>query len=82
MKGKIAIEPALTNVRNYLTENGFDVVTMTGQSSNALRNYDAIVVTGLSTNLLGIEDTETKAVVINADGLSPEEVADRLNEIK
>ena len=78
MKGKIAIEPALSNVKSYLTENGYDVVSMTSD----LRGYDAIVVTGLSKNLLGIQDTETKAVVINADGLTPQEIANRLNDIQ
>lgn len=85
MKGKIAIEPALGNVKSYLTENGYDVESMTnltGQSSNDFGDYDAIVVTGLSKNLLGIQDTETKAVVINADGLTPQEVASRINDIR
>ena len=78
MKGKIAIEPALSNVKSYLTENGYDVVSMTSD----LRGYDAIVVTGLSKNLLGIQNTDTKAVVINADGLTPQEIANRLNDIQ
>jgi hypothetical protein len=49
--------------------------------SNNLNGFDAIVVTGLNTNLSGIQDTGAKAVVINANGLSPEEVARRLSEI-
>ena len=41
----------------------------------SLNAYDAIVDTGLNTKLLGIQDNETKAVVINAKGLTPSEVA-------
>lgn len=83
MKGKIAIEPTLTNVKEYLTGEGYDVESMNldEHSSNNLNAYDAIVVTGLNTNLAGVQDTETKAVVISADGLTPPEVAKRLEEI-
>jgi len=83
MKGKIAVELALGNVKDYLTEIGYTVECMPDlavQPKNKWRNYDAIVVSGLSQNLLGIQDTVTKAVVINADGLTPREVAARLSE--
>ena len=77
MKGKIAIEPALTTVKDYLSGKGYNVETMNpnGVSSNVLNGYDAIVVTGLSTNLLGIQDADYKAVVISAAGLTPPKVA-------
>ena len=80
---KIAIEPNLTPVKDYLTEKGHSVesVSFSKQSSENLQGYDAIVVTGLNSNFLGVHDAETKAVVINADGLTPEEVAGELDEI-
>jgi hypothetical protein len=81
MKGKIAIEPALSNVKSYLAQQGYTVESMSEQSKKDLSNYDAVIVTGLSKDLLGMQDTETKAVVINADGLSAEEVAERLKVI-
>lgn len=83
MKGKIAIEPALGNVKRYLAREGYDVEDMQPgkQPAQNLNAYDAIVVTGMNTNLLGIQDTETKAVVINADGLTPPEVAKRIDGI-
>jgi hypothetical protein len=81
MKDKIAIEPALSNVKDYLTERGYNVENMNTDKHSAwsMRNYGAIIVTGLNTNLLGISDTETKAVIINADGLTPEEVAAQID---
>ena len=83
MKRKIAIEPALSNVKDYLTDEGYDVESMnlSGRSLSDLSDYDAIVVSGVNTNLFGMSDTDTKAVVINADGLTPTEVADRLDDI-
>jgi Uncharacterised protein family (UPF0180). len=81
MKGKIAIEPALTNVKSYLAQQGYTVDSMNEQSKKDLQGYDAVIVTWLSKDLLGIQDAETQAVVINADGLSAEEVAERLKVI-
>ena len=83
MKGKIAIEPTLTNVKEYLSNEGYIIESMSPSegSLNNLKAYDAIVVTGLNTNLLGVQDSETKTVVINADGLTHPEVAKRLDEI-
>lgn len=82
MKGKIAVEPALTNVKSYLVQQGYAVESMSEHSHKDLRGYDAVVVSGINQNLLGMQDTQTKAVVINADGLSPEEVAERLKDIQ
>lgn len=83
MKGKIAIEPALTNVKDYLVGKGYEVDSMSPnmEFTKNLQKYDAVVVTGLSKNLLGVHDTETKAAVINADGLSPQDVAREIERL-
>jgi len=80
LKGKIAVESSLTPVKDYLSRKGYQVECLdTGKkSSGNLQGYDAIVVSGMSTDLLGMENTKTKAVVINADGLSPEDVSKEL----
>lgn len=83
MNGKIAIEPSLTNVKNYLNQKGYSVDNINfGDSSKNLQEYDAIVVTGQNSNFLGYEDAQTKAVVIKADGLTPEQVANELDQRK
>ncbi len=82
MKGKIAIEPTLSNVKSYLSDIGYTVESMNVNGSDNLSGYDAIVVTGLSKNLAGINETTTKAAVINADGLTPREVARELDRLK
>ncbi len=76
MKHKLAIEPALTPIKEYLSEKGYQVDSMStyGDSSNIHGKYDAYIVTGMNSNLMGISDTSTKAVVINAQGLTPEQV--------
>jgi hypothetical protein len=81
---KIAIEHDLTPVKYYLSTKGYDVecIDFNGQPSSKLQNYDAIVVTGLNSNVLGIQDTKTSALVINADGMTPEQVAQELESQK
>lgn len=75
---RVAIEKDLTNVKDYLQNNGYTVECLESARDN-LDSYDAIVVTGLNTNFLGMQNTTTKASVINADGLTPKDVYSRLS---
>lgn len=83
MKGKIAIERTLTPIKDYLTGKGYKVesIDFNDKSSKLLSDYDAFVITGLNTGFLGMEALERKTTVINADGLTPEDVAIRLGAI-
>ena len=45
-----------------------------------LGSLDAIVTAGYNTDMLGISDTETKAPVVNARGLTPEEIKIRIEQ--
>lgn len=80
MPGKIAVEPNLTPVKDYLTQKGYTVesVSFDQQPANKLQGYDALVVTGLNSDFLGMNDTETKTFVLNADGMTPEQVEQKL----
>lgn len=80
MKGNIAVEQDLTPVKEYLMEKGYHVesVDFNEQSPSSLQDYDAIVVTGFNSDFLGFQDTKTGAVVIDADGLTPEEVVEEI----
>jgi hypothetical protein len=73
---KVAIEPNLTPISKYLTEKGYKVqsINFNDESSKTNSNYDAYVVTGLNSDFLGVNDTASRAVVIDASGLSPEQV--------
>lgn len=77
MKHNIAIETTLTPIKDYLTDKGYHVETMSFDKNAAptkAGNFDAIIVTGINDNLMGISDTTTRAVVIEAKGLTPEQV--------
>lgn len=77
----IAVEKNLTPIKEYLENKGYEVECFEGPVENAwdhCKDLEAIVITGMSQDMLGIQNTSSKAVVIDADGMTPEEVEERL----
>ncbi|WP_428908462.1 YkuS family protein [Niallia sp. Krafla_26] len=72
---KIAVEDSLTNVQQALREKGYDVVELSGEN---VQNCDCCVVSGLDTDVMGMQDALTKGSVIEATGLSADEVVKRI----
>ncbi|SDK21872.1 YkuS family protein [Natronincola ferrireducens] len=75
MKRKIAVEDGLADVKSYLQEKGYQVE---GLDNRNLNNYDAIIITGQDSNVLGMENAVTKSPIISAHGQSAEEVYQQL----
>ncbi|WP_066256599.1 YkuS family protein [Neobacillus drentensis] len=73
---KIGVEQSLGQVQAALREKGHDVVELK-QESDA-QNCDCCVVTGLDSNVMGMQDTFTKGSVIDASGLSADEVCQQV----
>lgn len=74
---KVGVEKGLRNVADYLSKEGYNVHELSGsidQNLSKLDNLDCIVTSGLNTDMMGQSATETKTPVVNADGLTPEEV--------
>lgn len=74
---KIAIEKGLSDVENYLSDAGYEVKEFQRnniENASFYSDYDAVVITGQSVNLIGYENTKDKVAEIYADGLTPEEV--------
>ncbi len=82
MKPRVAVEENLTPIEEFLSERGYEVeninFTDAEEISSLVDEFDAFVVSGLDSNMLGIEDTETDAIIIDASGMTPEEVYDEL----
>ena len=79
---KIGVEKGLDNVEEFLTNEGYSVQMLSesiDDNISKLDGLDAIVAAGYNTNMLGYSDTETRAPVVNASGLSPQEVKDMLD---
>jgi hypothetical protein len=78
---KVGVEQSLTNIQQALREKGYDVVELK-QETDA-KNCDCCVVTGLDSNVMGMQDTFTQGSVIDADGMSADEVCREVeNRIK
>ncbi|MDF2855066.1 MAG: hypothetical protein K0Q87_917 [Neobacillus sp.] len=73
---KIGVEQSLTNIQMALREKGYDVVELK-QESDA-QNCDCCVVTGLDSNVMGMQDISTKGSVIEANGMSADEVCQQV----
>lgn len=77
MGPKIGVEDNLRPVKKYLSRKGYEVCSI---KEDTLESFDAVVISGMSENFLGMQDTETGAPIIDATGLTPEEVYDRIRD--
>ena len=79
---KIAVQRGLTPVKEYLEGQGYNVETVEFDAYTKAQNedYDAIVLTGMSSDFLGMQDTATGAPVIDATGMTPEEIFEQINQ--
>ena len=75
---KIGVEQSLTNVQEALHAKGYDIVELK-QESDA-KGLDCCVITGLDKDVLGMEDTSIKGAVIDAHGLSADEICQQVDE--
>ncbi|HOE58004.1 MAG TPA: YkuS family protein [Bacillota bacterium] len=78
---KVAIEKTLNNVRRYLESKDCSVELLdesNKESQSALNRFDAIVVTGLDSNLMGMQDIMTGTKVIDASGKTEGEIYDEV----
>ncbi len=69
---KIGVESSLTAVKQALEEKGYEVIELKNESD--AQNCDVCIVTGMDQNVMGIHDTVTEGPVIDASGMSAEDV--------
>ncbi|MGI1691092.1 YkuS family protein [Thermoanaerobacter uzonensis] len=83
MGKRIAVESQLSNIKEYLKQKGYEVVELKEilSEKNNLNAYDAIVITGQSRNMLGIDDISTKVPVIDATGMTPFDVEESIKRL-
>ncbi|MDP5272629.1 YkuS family protein [Chengkuizengella axinellae] len=74
---RVAVEENLSNVKQALENEGHDVVNL---EENNMQNCQCCVITGQDQNMMGMADTHTQASIINADGLSANEVVNQVNQ--
>ncbi|MRX71579.1 hypothetical protein GJU40_05235 [Bacillus lacus] len=74
---KIGIEQSLSNVEEALKAKGYDVVQLKNEED--AKGCDCCVITGLDSNVMGISNTVTAGPVIEANGLTAEEVCQHVD---
>lgn len=74
---KVCVEDNLGNVKDVLQRNGFEVVSLQG---NQIPACDCCVISGVDQNVMGMADRATEVNVINAEGLTAEEVLDEVRQ--
>jgi hypothetical protein len=72
MSKRIGVEQSLTNVSDALRSKGYDVVELRQEKDAS--GCDCCVITGQDQNVMGIQNVVTQGSVLNAHGMSAEEV--------
>lgn len=73
----IAVERDLSNISDYLKRQGYNIEEIDSHRKNVkdfIDGFDAVVVTGIDGDIMGIQDTMAKTSIIEAKGMSPQEV--------
>ncbi len=76
---RIGVEQSLTDISEALAELGYEVAELRHAEDADGVDFDFCVVTGLDTNVMGIQDAKTDASIIDANGMTANEV---VNEIR
>lgn len=69
---KIGVEQSLTDVEQALKEKGYEVITL--ENEEDARHCDCCVITGQDENVMGIQNVVTQGSVIEARGISANDV--------
>ena len=69
---KIGVEDGLTNVQEALQERGYEVVPIHNEAD--VQDLDCCIVSGLDSNVMGMQTISIEGPVIEASGLSAEEI--------
>ncbi|SMC75333.1 YkuS family protein [Sporomusa malonica] len=77
MAKKVAVEDNLSTIKQALEKRGYTVV-----SPKSTESVMACVVMGMDNNLMDIQNTITKAPVIDAAGMTPEQVVSRIESLQ
>lgn len=74
---KIAVEDSLDSIKEALQKNGYEVVPAT--ESN-VASCECCVISGQDKNVMGISEIVTEAPVINAQGMTADQVVDQVSQ--
>ena len=73
---KVGVEQSLTAVQEALQQKGYDVVQLSNEDD--AKGCDCCVITGIDNNVMGIANSVTAGSVIEASGLSADEICQQV----
>ena len=79
MSRTIGVEQSVSNVENALKAKGYEVIQLRNEQD--AKKCDACVITGQDRDVMGISDPVIDGPVIDAHGLSADEVVQRIEKI-
>ena len=74
----IGVEQSLSNVEDALKAKGYEVIQLRNEAD--AKKCDACVITGQDRDVMGISDPIMAGPIIDADGLSADEVLQRVDQ--
>ena len=80
---KVAVQKGLSTIKNHLSEEGYTVKEFSNRKKNAgnfLNRYDSVIVTGENQNIMGVENTISSTSIIDASGMTGEEVKKQIEK--
>lgn len=78
MMARVGVEQSLTNISEALRERGHDVVELHSEAD--AKGCDCCVITGIDSNVMGMQDVSIQGSVIEANGLSADEVCTQIDQ--
>ena len=75
---RIGIEGTLADVKGALQEKGHEVVDL--RQAEDVNGCDCCVISGQDKNVMGMQDTNYKGSVINAQGLTADEICQQVEQ--
>lgn len=75
---RIGVEQSLTDVQQGLESMGYEVVQL--KQEQDAQGCDCCVITGQDQNVMGIQDAAIRGSVINAHGMTSEEICRQVEE--
>jgi hypothetical protein len=73
---KIAVEDSLTNIKQALQNSGHEVVSL---GASNMQDCQYCVISGQDENMMGMANVETQGSVINASGLTADQVLEQVS---
>ena len=77
MNKRIAVEDTLSDVAQALQSKGYEVVSLKQESDAS--GCDCCVVSGQDQNVMGMQSVSTQGSVINADGMTADQVCQQVD---